>query len=318
MCHPHQQSNTYKDALIGGTSRQRKRQRAKLRKLKKKEKRTQIKINQEIKKLSKNILYFVDNLIKNKINKINFKINKTIKLIYQKSTLYILNQLKFSMLQILNNMNEILINLNKIYTPPFWSKKNIFLHENSTRFFDVKNNSSEYDYVYNQLLGGYKRDIKVNGIIRIENESQYNNYMNQKKKLNNTHNYKTVFYGSGKINPMELISEGWNFQYAKKGFYGLAQYFAENPEYSCNKNYAYRLSDNLIQIIILEILLGKTYMMHKHIDRDMKFNSNIDTIIGGPHYPRSSNLDNESSISMIYAQINPNLKFAKYIVTIEI
>ncbi|KAI5099590.1 poly [ADP-ribose] polymerase 14 isoform X2, partial [Silurus meridionalis] len=101
----------------------------------------------------------------------------------------------------------------------------------------IQQGSQEYTTVENEFrrTGLTSQILKIE---RIQNETLWNNYMNQKsyleKKNKHTNNEKLLFHGTGSDNIIKINERGFNRSYAGMhgAMYGNGVYFAVDPNYS--------------------------------------------------------------------------------------
>eukprot|EP00931_Biecheleriopsis_adriatica_P060805 TRINITY_DN36527_c0_g1_i2.p1 TRINITY_DN36527_c0_g1~~TRINITY_DN36527_c0_g1_i2.p1 ORF type:complete len:755 (+),score=103.81 TRINITY_DN36527_c0_g1_i2:58-2322(+) len=130
-------------------------------------------------------------------------------------------------------------------------------------------------------------------------------------------------FGTRTSDPAAIVQDRDGFMVEKGtegAFYGQGCYFAENLRYSHHYSYCQDKSENVRQLLLVDLLCGQVYDMGEQLDRGgLKCNrawlrdNGYDSVRGGPHRPKLRGPgDDDSFIRVVY---RPNQAYPRFLVT---
>jgi hypothetical protein len=131
-----------------------------------------------------------------------------------------------------------------------------------------KSNNNDLLSLEENILGKIPNNIIIKEMYLIQNPQLYLMYETNKILMSDNNDYsneKLLFHGcynSGLIN--SISDSGVMPELCIKNLYGRGSYFSTTFEYCCNNGYCADLGDNLFQIFVFKVCVGRSVVGNSH------------------------------------------------------
>lgn len=163
-------------------------------------------------------------------------------------------------------------------------------------------------------------DVKIHTIERIQNVRLWNQYVFQRRTLQQTLTHKSneeiemeLFHGTRKTPPDEIYNGdcGFDMRFSTNGLWGIGSYFAKNASYSC-RNYSYELPDGKRQVFVAYVLVGDTCDYGTKNDPALRMPPKKDPKLSKTLY---NSVSGETGGSRVYVVYDNRLTYPAYLIT---